>query len=252
MKRFSFPMVLLSLLVMGFVACSDDDNDKLSGIVDSVTVSVNGKTTGTIEYSYDEKGRIDKVIQDVVNYSREVFLFEYQDNSVVVRKYYTDEDTYDYTYMIEDGLATKYTVINKTEGYGGGYGTFTYAGKVLTGYDIDTQVHCEYTWVDGNIVTVKEGNLVKFEGEVTAFDNNASVDLNVIVAEIYDEYPLEMAAYAGVLGARCKNIVLPKDARWNIVARKGYVVEISGMVKEKWGNDGIGETVTLKMAINYK
>lgn len=253
MKNSLVLAVSLILSAINFVACNDDDNDsEINGIVDSVTISVDGETTGTIEYTYDEKGRVDKVIQDVTNYSREVFLFDYEDNSVIVEKHYTDEDTYEYTYTLEDGLATKYSFRNKTENYGSGYGIFTYAGRSLTGCNTDTPTYYEYSWKDGNIISVKEDNSMEFEGDVTSFDNNASVDLNVVIAEIYDGHPMEIAAYAGILGNRCKNLVLPKDTRWNIVARKGYVIEISGRVKEYLDNSGTGKAGMIKMEINYK
>ena len=66
MKKIFKLVLFFGVMAFGLSACSDDDDDKLSGVIDSLDMQVEGTTVATQKFTYDQEGRLIKVTEPVI------------------------------------------------------------------------------------------------------------------------------------------------------------------------------------------
>lgn len=240
MKKILNLLLFFGVLAFGLVACSDDDDDKLSGIVESIDMQIDGKTVATQKFTYDQEGRLIKVTEPAFGEDGigEVFYeFSYADAEVTMSFVEVSEiDTY--KFKLEDGKATSFTWESK---WSTGEGELVYDGNKLQTW-IEDWRSMEFTWKDGNIIFIDDED---FEGKVFPYENNANIDYNAIFSA-FPDLMMCGAAYAGILGEKSKNVILPQGVDYKIETKDGYITEISFVEEEE------GETYTMTMKFNYK
>ena len=91
---------MVTVLSVGFVSCSSDDDDDVVNDKQLISVIENGEDF-RVDFTYDTQGRLTKFVMD--DYGDEsVYSFQYSDNQIVQ----TEIDpwgTYTTTYTLKDG-----------------------------------------------------------------------------------------------------------------------------------------------------
>lgn len=235
-----FLLLILGLGVFFFSACSDDEED-ISGILDSMDMYVNGQKTSSQKFTYDVQGRLIKVTEPVFgdDYISEVnYTFEYADDKVTVVIDEGSDEVETYVFYLSGNKADRYTL------NGHDAGEFTYDGNRLKSWKDDGLCVGSYTWSGNNIVAVTWPDPEDdFEGEISPYENKANIDYNVLFS---NDIFLNEAAFAGVLGDKTKNVILPKGYNFEIQTKQGYITQVKRVVEEE------GETYSMIVKFNYK
>ena len=96
MKKIFKLVLFFGVMAFGLSACSDDDDDKLSGVIDSLDMQVEGTTVATQKFTYDQEGRLIKVTEPVIGEGDDVevfYTFTYAENKVTVEFSEGEDDT---------------------------------------------------------------------------------------------------------------------------------------------------------------
>lgn len=244
MKKILNLVLLFGVMACGLAACSDDDDDdKLSGVIDSIEIQIEGETVATQKFTYDEKERLIKVTEpafgeDGVGEVSYTFTYEENKVTVVFAEGVNDRDSETCEFELEGDKAISY---KNTSRWGTIEGEFVYEGNKLQKW-IEDEESTEFTWEDGNITFIDDEE--DFGGKVSSYENKANIDYNAILSAFPDE--LSGAAYAGILGEKTKNVIFPEGNNYNVTLKDGYITEISFTEEE----DEVSFTTTLKF--NYK
>ncbi len=238
MKKIFKLVLFFGVMAFGLSACSDDDDDKLSGIIDSIDVQM-GEYTATQKFTYDQEGRLIKVTEPAFgeNGVGEVsYSFTYAENKVTVvfAEGTDDKDAETYEFKLEEGKAVSFTEGTRE-------GKLVYDGNKLQKW-VQYRKTTEFTWKDGNITFINsEEEDSTGEVSVSSYENKANIDYNAIF-EAFPYCMMSGAAYAGILGEKTKNVILPQGANFDIETKDGYITKVS------FTEEGITSTIVF----NYK
>lgn len=238
MKKIFKLVLFFGVMAFGLSACSDDDDDKLSGIIDSIDVQM-GEYTATQKFTYDQEGRVIKITEPAFgeNGVGEVsYSFTYADNKVTVvfAEGTDDKDAETYEFKLEEGKAVSFTEGTRE-------GKLVYDGNKLQKWVGDGE-SINIVWKDGNIVSVAYAEDEVENFKVFPYENKANIDY----FSTFSDVMISGAVYAGIIGEKTKNVVLPEGPDYKITTKDGYITEISFVEEEE------GEVYTTTVKFNYK
>jgi len=140
-------LFMVTLLSVGFVSCSSDDDDDPVNDKQLISVVENGENF-RVDFTHDAQGRLTKFVMD--DYGDEsIYSFQYSDNQII----HTEKDqggTYTTTYTLKDGrIVSKKDYHNETTEY-------SYKDGQLSRIVNDGRFTMDFTWENGNIIKVVE------------------------------------------------------------------------------------------------
>ncbi len=241
MKKIFKLVLFFGVMAFGLSACSDDDDDKLSGVIDSLDMQVEGTTVATQKFTYDQEGRLIKVTEPVIGEGDDVevfYTFTYAENKVTVEfsEGEDDTDSEKYVFTLDGKKAISFISTSGTI-----EGQLVYDGNKLQKW-VQYRKTTEFTWKDGNITFINsEEEDSTGEVSVSSYENKANIDYNAIF-EAFPYCMMSGAAYAGILGEKTKNVILPQGANFDIETKDGYITKVS------FTEEGITSTIVF----NYK
>ena len=232
----------MMLLATVFVACSDDDDDdekdKPAGkekLISKITeISDEYPDEPAIySYEYDEKGRITKRYDED---NTHVFTYKYNQNSILVTDQYGAIES-EYT-LNDKGFIISCIEIQNSEATTTNY---TYDNNdQLIKIDVDPTGRFHsiyyYTWIDGNIQTIKKESYYGSELEhtsVTTFTYTEHEYDKFLISSLWGEDFLpsdgeDVLMDQGYTGKRCKNLIATVGDSSNkyIFDKEGYITKI--------------------------
>ncbi|MDE6878768.1 MAG: hypothetical protein K2P54_06650, partial [Odoribacter sp.] len=178
MKKIFKLVLFFGVMAFGLSACSDDDDDKLSGVIDSLDMQVEGTTVATQKFTYDQEGRLIKVTEPVIGEGDDVevfYTFTYAENKVTVEfsEGEDDTDSEKYVFTLDGKKAISFISTSGTI-----EGQLVYDGNKLQKW-VQYRKTTEFTWKDGNITFINsEEEDSTGEVSVSSYENKANIDYN--------------------------------------------------------------------------